>query len=88
MTTEFGEYRRLFGAGATPEQIMARATERGDLDSIGRIRMIRLVCGLSLEEAKKLEHLATTGETLEDHQERLAEGLERLLVSDEPGTEN
>ncbi|HET6878897.1 MAG TPA: hypothetical protein VFI31_02005 [Pirellulales bacterium] len=77
MPDDFTRYEAMQRSGACPEEIY-RAASRNGLDDITRIRLIRVVCSLSLGEAKEVM-LRAEGDasTLDEFQQGIAEAIER-----------
>jgi len=80
---DFSEFEQMLRNGATPTALIARAIQDGKLDFMARIRMIRSLCGLSLAEAKELEHRTNLGENFDQHQKELVQALAIILLEEE-----
>lgn len=79
MTDDFTRYHVMRQSGALPEDVY-RAALRDGVDSITRIRLIRVVCSLSLGEAKEVI-LRAEGKsaTIGEFQEKIADTIEQKL---------
>ncbi|MEO1173718.1 MAG: hypothetical protein AAFX94_16955 [Myxococcota bacterium] len=78
---EWKELHELKRQGASPETVYVAAQLRG-LNAIELIRMTRKLFGLSLVEAKEVSVRARMGKSLVEHQEVLADSLQRALDTD------
>jgi hypothetical protein len=85
MADDFSKYEAMRQSGSTPEEVY-RAAVRDGVDSIARIRLIRVVYALSPGQAKEVivraEGLSTS---LDQYQgkiaDNLSEGLKREKTS-------
>lgn len=79
MKREFQKYEDLKEGGASPEQVY-RSAEADGMEWLTRLIMLQSVFGCSLIEAKEFSIIADGEATsLSEHQEKLAEGLEKAL---------
>ena len=80
--SEFSRYTALRQAGASPVDVWRQATNDG-VDAVKRIRLVRELFGLTLIEAKAVSVKATSGRSLDEHYDGLAEGLEAALADED-----
>ena len=82
MKKPFSRYYELKSSGASAVDVYQAALADG-LNEVSGFRMLRKVFSLSFVEAKCTVIAAEDKGSLEEHQERLAPGLERALQENE-----
>jgi hypothetical protein len=76
------KYAVMRDRGATPNEVWIAAVE-DNLDWIERVRIVRRVFGLSLEEAKEVGILAMgLADSLSGYQERFIPAIEQLAAKE------
>lgn len=76
--SDFAKYEALRESGSSPKEVYA-AAKRDGIDAITLIRMVRVVFGLDLVQAKEVAVEVDAGETLDAHQGKLVPGVEGAI---------